>query len=72
MNSMTNYAAHKKAVEQILRGRLSPAVEDVSDALEDFDEAAETVTFDATSLQLYDKTLGLINALRKAGLLYTE
>lgn len=72
MDSMTNYAAHKKAVEQILRGRLSPAIEDVSEALEDFDEAAETVMFDPVSLRLYDKTLALIIALRKVGLLYTE
>lgn len=72
MDSMTNYAAHKKAVEQILRGRLSPAVEDVSESLEDFDEAAETVMFDPVSLRLYDKTLALIIALRKVGLLYTK
>lgn len=72
MDSMTNYAAHKKAVEQLLRGRLSPAVEDASDALEDFDEAAETVMFDPVSLRLYDKTLALIIALRKVNLLYTK
>ena len=69
MNSMTNYAAHKKAVEQVLRGRLSPAVEEVSDALDDFDDAAETVMFNPVSLRLYDKTLALIITLRKVGLL---
>lgn len=32
----------------------------------------ETVMLDPVSLRLYDKTLALIIALRKAGLLYTE
>lgn len=67
-----NWKIHKETVKQLLKARLLPAVEDASDALEDFDEAADEMMFDPVSLRLYDKTLALIIALRKAGLLYTE
>lgn len=68
----TNWAIHEKEVKQLLKARLLPAIEDVSDALEDFDEEADETMFDPVSLRLYDKTLALIKAMRKAGLLYTD
>nr|DAG84960.1 MAG TPA: hypothetical protein [Caudoviricetes sp.] len=67
-----NWAIHEETVKQLLKARLLPAVEDVSDALEDFDEEADEKMLDPVSLRLYDKTLVLVNALRKAGLLYTD
>ena len=67
-----NWKIHEETVKQILKARLSPAVEDASDALDDFDDMADEMMFDPVSLRLYDKTLALINALRKAGLLYID